>query len=134
MACHSCSVAPNENPALGAPPLKAVSCPPGEYAPVYPNSPNVYVVCGDPIGTLIVRARAEDTNNAFSEIVERQIEVLPPNKVKLMNPTFDFVIHPQPNFTIFPVFEIDIRRFAEKIGTCATVCARSAEWFPQSQP
>lgn len=137
--CHQCKFAANQNQGLPVQPVQA--CPPGPFSPYYNHAENVYVICGNPVGTLSVFARAEDGDKNSSEIVEKTIEVLPPDRIRVVNKNVNVGVSPNANnpnvnfaFTISPVFEIDIMRGPDKIGPCATICLETKDWYPAVQP
>jgi|GEM_PF-4267374 len=120
-ACSQCVPLENE-PHCAPGPIQVVGEP--DVANVRP-----YWICASPIGNHVLRAMVADSQVLNSDIVEKQFEVLPPDKIKPFPPTYTADANIGPNGGLFgATFAFRIQRGAEQIGPCATGCAEIKLW------
>ncbi len=135
LACACCPpVETVPPPGGGEPPAAFALCDPFEFIPSFPAVPNVFRVCGHPVGNKIVRAEVIDSLGAGSLIVEQAFEVLGPDKLKLDNNSVIVTVGNSNPFMLSTVWEFHLKRGDVDVGPCMSACALTSFWTPPTQP
>ncbi len=134
LACACCP--PVEVPPSGGsePPVASALCDPFEFIPSYPAVPNVFRVCGHPVGNKIVRAEVIDSLGGGSLIVEQAFEVLGPDNLTIEDATAVVQIGNLDPFMLSNVWKFHLRRVKVDVGPCMSACALTTFWTPPTQP